>query len=64
MSAVSSGVQEYTGSGKTADLSIPVLGVTVWEFFREMVTMSVENVLNHIGSVLMLLFPALAGFIS
>ena len=50
MEGVSAGVYEYTGNGKTVDLSLPLIGVTAWEFIREMLTISVETVLNQIGN--------------
>ena len=50
MEGVSTGVYEYTGNGKTVDLSLPLIGVTAWEFIREMLTISVETVLNQIGN--------------
>ena len=50
MEGVSAGVYEYTGNGKTVDLSLPLIGVTAWEFIREMLTITVETVLNQIGN--------------
>ena len=48
---VSAGVTQYTGNGKTGDISIPVLGVTVWEFIRELLSIALETILNNIGNL-------------
>ena len=50
MESLSAGVSQYTGEGKTGDLSIPLIGVTVWEFIRELATIAVETVVNHVGN--------------
>ena len=49
MDGLSAGVSQYTGNGKTGDLSLPLIGVTVWEFIRELATIAVETVVNHVG---------------
>ena len=52
MEGLSAGVSQYTNTrdGKTGDFSLPLIGVTVWEFIRELATIAVETVLNHIGN--------------
>ena len=50
MDGLSAGVSPFTGNGKTGDLSLPLIGVTVWEFFRELATIAVETVVNHVGN--------------
>ena len=50
MDGLSAGVSQYTGNGKTGDLSLPLIGVTVWEFIRELATIAVETVVNHVGN--------------
>ena len=52
MDGLAAGVSRYTTTrdGKTADFSLPLIGVTVWEFIRELVTIAVETVLNHVGN--------------
>ena len=50
MEGFSAGVSKYTRDGKTGDVSIPLIGVTVWEFIRELATIAVETVLNHVGN--------------
>ena len=51
MDGFSAGVSQYTSTrdGKTGDFSLPLIGVTVWEFIRELATIAVETVLNHVG---------------
>ena len=51
MDGLSAGVSRYTRTrdGKTGDVSLPLIGVTVWEFIRELATIAVETVLNHFG---------------
>ena len=51
MDGLSAGVSQYTSTrdGKTGDFSLPLIGVTVWEFIRELATIAVETVLNHVG---------------
>ena len=38
MDGLSAGVSQYTTTrdGKTGDFSLPLIGVTVWEFIREL----------------------------
>ena len=51
VAGVSAGVTQYTGNGKTGDISLPVLGVTLWEFIRELLSITLETILNHIGNL-------------
>ena len=54
VAGVSAGVTQYTGNGKTGDISLPVLGVTLWEFIRELLSITLETILNHIGTTLLI----------